>query len=96
MCIYDRFGRPLLGSEIVKKDVLDYVVFEKHLSNVYGTWRVHGKIIPDWMAPEELPGSTYILPKEPEEPTPSDSVAESVAQTVQPETLDDARPEAKT
>jgi hypothetical protein len=37
------------GSEAVAKDVLEYCVFEKHLSNVYGTWRLHAKIIPDWM-----------------------------------------------
>ena len=30
------------------KDVLEYCVFEKHLSNLYGSWRIHGKIIPEW------------------------------------------------
>jgi large subunit ribosomal protein L45 len=44
-----RFGRLIHGSEAVAKDVLEYCVFEKHLSNVYGTWRLHAKIIPDWM-----------------------------------------------
>ena len=29
-----RFGRLIHGSEVVAKDVLEYVVFEKHLSNV--------------------------------------------------------------
>ena len=24
-------------------------MFEKHLANLYGTWRLHAKIIPDWM-----------------------------------------------
>ena len=48
LCIH-RFGRLIHGSEAVAKDVLEYCVFEKHLSNVYGTWRLHGKIIPDWM-----------------------------------------------
>ncbi|CAL7938731.1 unnamed protein product [Xylocopa violacea] len=73
LCIYDRFGRPLLGSETVKKDVLDYVVFEKHLSDSYGVWRIQGKIIPDWMDAKETPSTTYVMPKEEEEPLPTDS-----------------------
>ncbi|ODN05012.1 putative 39S ribosomal protein L45, mitochondrial [Orchesella cincta] len=48
LAIYDRFGRLAHGSEVVAKDVLEYVVFEKHLANQYGEWRVHGKIIPEW------------------------------------------------
>ncbi|XP_076625579.1 mitochondrial ribosomal protein L45 isoform X1 [Colletes latitarsis] len=87
LCIYDRFGRLLHGSEILKKDVLDYVVFEKHLSNVYGTWRIHGKIVPSWMPPEEIAAKTYVLPKE-DKKLSSESAVESVAQTVPPETLD--------
>lgn len=54
LAIYDRFGRLMHGSEILAKDVLEYVVFEKHLSNEYGVWRLHDKIIPDWM-PERHP-----------------------------------------
>ena len=95
LCIYDRFGRVLLGSETVKKDVLDYIVFEKHISNVYGTWRVHGKIIPNWLTSKEIPTSTYILPKEEEQPSSSDSAVESVAQVVPPETLDKQHTDAK-
>ena len=44
-----RFGRLIHGNENIAKDVLEYCVFEKHLSNVYGVWRLHSKIIPDWM-----------------------------------------------
>ncbi|OAD53156.1 putative 39S ribosomal protein L45, mitochondrial [Eufriesea mexicana] len=88
LCIYDRFGRVLLGSETVKKDVLDYIVFEKHLTNVYGIWRIHGKIIPDWMKLEEIPSKTYILPKEKKKLSPSDDSAESIVQVVPPETLE--------
>ncbi len=54
--MYDRFGRLIHGSKTVAKDVLEYVVFEKHLANVYGSWRLHAKIIPDWM--EAKPGSS--------------------------------------
>ncbi|XP_003703431.1 mitochondrial ribosomal protein L45 [Megachile rotundata] len=86
LCIYDRFGRVLMGSETVKKDVLDYVVFEKHLSNVYGKWRIHAKIIPKWMTPEQPSTKTYIMSKEKPEDPPT--AVESVAQTVPPESLD--------
>lgn len=46
LAIYDRFGRLMYGQEDVPKDVLEYVVFEKHLMNPYGSWRMHGKIVP--------------------------------------------------
>ena len=87
LCIYDRFGRVMQGSETLKKDVLDYIVFEKHLSNTYGTWRMHGKIVPSWMPPEEVAAKTYQLPKEQAEPSPNTAM-ESVAETVPPQTLD--------
>lgn len=65
LAIYDRFGRLMHGSEIIAKDVLEYVVFEKHLSNEYGIWRLHDKIVPDWM-PEKQPAPiTYRIDDEP-------------------------------
>lgn len=67
LAVYDRFGRLMHGSEIVGKDVLEYIVYEKHLSNTHGTWRIHGKIIPDWMPPAENIPKTYRLI----EPSPS-------------------------
>ncbi|XP_046570350.1 probable 39S ribosomal protein L45, mitochondrial [Haliotis rubra] len=63
LAIYDRFGRLMYGSETIPKDCLEYVVFEKHIANVYGQWRVHGKIIPDWMPPREPLIKTYRVPK---------------------------------
>ena len=48
LVVYDRFGRLIHGSPHVAKDVLEYVVFEKHLANIYGKWRLHGKITPNW------------------------------------------------
>lgn len=59
LAIYDRFGRLMHGSEIIAKDVLEYVVFEKHLSNQYGVWRIHAKIIPDWLPPKEPSRATF-------------------------------------
>lgn len=64
LAVYDRFGRLIHGSETIAKDVLEYVVFEKHLANVYGTWRLHGKIIPNWMPPKAPGLLTYMVPKE--------------------------------
>lgn len=62
LAIYDRFGRLIHGSEILSKDVLEYVVYEKHLSNLYGTWRIHEKIIPDWAPPKEPSRLTMLMP----------------------------------
>lgn len=62
--MYDRFGRLIHGSPVVAKDVLEYIVFEKHLPNIYAQWRVHGKILP--LANEGRPSSklTYRLTAE--------------------------------
>ncbi|CAD7693392.1 unnamed protein product [Nyctereutes procyonoides] len=54
LAIYDRFGRLMCGQEDVPRDVLEYVMFEKHLVNPYGSWRMHGKITPPW-APHKQP-----------------------------------------
>lgn len=51
LAVYDRFGRLMYGSEFVAKDVLEYIVFEKHLADTYGVWRLHDKIVPTWMPP---------------------------------------------
>ncbi|XP_042882926.1 probable 39S ribosomal protein L45, mitochondrial [Penaeus japonicus] len=59
LAVYDRFGRLQHGSEVVAKDVLEYVVFEKHIANSYGIWRIHDKIIPDWMPPRQPSIRTY-------------------------------------
>lgn len=87
LAVYDRFGRLMHGSEIVMKDVLEYVVFEKHLSNQYGIWRIHGKIVPPWMPSREYASRTFIekpvdvsnlpLPTTP----PSDSTVDSTVVT---------------
>lgn len=54
---------------MVAKDVLEYVVFEKHIVNQYGLWRIHGKIIPDWMPPKEPASITNIINLETEAET---------------------------
>ncbi|XP_053121864.1 39S ribosomal protein L45, mitochondrial [Hemicordylus capensis] len=90
LAIYDRFGRLMYGGEQIPKDVLEYVVFERHLANPYGQWRLHGKIIPSWAPPKDpitktvmIPGSTLGPSQEYEEinfpevaPTQQDSVVQ--------------------
>ncbi len=48
LAIYDRFGRLLYGDPSSPVDVLEYVVFESHITDEYGRWRIHGKVIPPW------------------------------------------------
>lgn len=62
LAIYDRFGRLMFGSEAIVKDILEYVVLEKHIVNEYGLWRIHGKIVPDWMPPREPLIKSYRKP----------------------------------
>ncbi|XP_041431405.1 39S ribosomal protein L45, mitochondrial isoform X1 [Xenopus laevis] len=61
LIVYDRFGRVMCGSE-EPRDVLEYVVFERHMVNPYGTWRMHGKIVPSWAPPKEPIVKTVLLP----------------------------------
>lgn len=68
LAIYDRFGRLMHGSEIIAKDVMEYVVFEKHIANEYGVWRLHEKIIPDWMPPRAPALKTYVEPPQESQP----------------------------
>ncbi|XP_069023781.1 large ribosomal subunit protein mL45 [Embiotoca jacksoni] len=62
LAIYDRFGRLMLGSEEQPKDVLEYLVIERHLINPYGRWRLHGKIVPSWAPAKDPVIKTVIIP----------------------------------
>ncbi|NXB42978.1 RM45 protein, partial [Leucopsar rothschildi] len=62
LAIYDRFGRLMYGGEEIPKDVLEYVVFERYLVNPYGTWRMHGKIVPGWAPPKDPIIKTVMIP----------------------------------
>ena len=64
----------MYGSEAVAKDVLEYVVFEKHLADEYGRWRIHSKLVPDWMPPRDPVRRTWR--KEPPSSPPRESAAE--------------------
>ncbi len=61
LSIYDRFGRLMSGSDTIPKDVLEYIVFEKHLSNEYSEWRMHAKIIPPWMPIQKTLKNTFVV-----------------------------------
>ncbi|XP_013880393.1 large ribosomal subunit protein mL45 [Austrofundulus limnaeus] len=62
LAIYDRFGRLMLGGEDQPKDVLEYVVIERQLHNPYGSWRLHGKIVPSWAPAKEPIIKTIAFP----------------------------------
>lgn len=85
LAIYDRFGRLMYGSEILAKDVLEYVVFEKHLSNEYGVWRLHDKLIPDWMPAKQPSPITYRIE---DTPVPALTTAADEDATTAPTLLD--------
>lgn len=86
LAIYDRFGRLMHGSEALAKDVLEYAVFEKHMASHYGTWRLHGKVIPNWLPPKDPIFKTFRQPPPPpQDPQPKSPESEdkppNVAQT---------------
>ncbi|XP_070535916.1 large ribosomal subunit protein mL45-like [Ptychodera flava] len=89
LAIYDRFGRLMQGSETSPKDVLEYVVFERHLAGAYGSWRIHGKIVPAWATHRQPMVKTMIEPEqeiiveeeEPELPSANPSVDQSTTAT---------------
>ncbi|XP_059187874.1 39S ribosomal protein L45, mitochondrial [Centropristis striata] len=62
LAIYDRFGRLMLGNEEQPKDVLEYLVIERHLVNPYGCWRLHGKIVPSWAPAKDPIIKTVMIP----------------------------------
>ncbi|KAE8300598.1 39S ribosomal protein L45, mitochondrial [Larimichthys crocea] len=62
LAIYDRFGRLMLGSEEQPKDVLEYLVIERHLVNPYSQWRLHGKIVPSWAPAKDPIIKTVMIP----------------------------------
>uniref|UniRef100_A0A674F5E5 Large ribosomal subunit protein mL45 n=1 Tax=Salmo trutta TaxID=8032 RepID=A0A674F5E5_SALTR len=62
LAVYDRFGRLMMGSEEEPRDVLEYLVLERHLVNPYSMWRLHGKIVPAWAPVKEPIVKTVMIP----------------------------------
>lgn len=98
LAIYDRFGRLMHGSEIIAKDVLEYVVFECNISNEYGTWRLHTKIVPDWAEPKQPSFTTWRVAEEPPRESQDEAVEsvqiESAAARNQEATVENAQIDA--
>lgn len=44
LAIRDRYNRIVTGDMKKAKSVIDYVVFERHLTDTYGKWRICGKL----------------------------------------------------
>ncbi|XP_005093094.2 probable 39S ribosomal protein L45, mitochondrial [Aplysia californica] len=62
LAIYDRFGRLMYGDPHLAKSVVEYVIMEKWISDTYGTWRIHGKVIPDGAPSRDALLRTYKVP----------------------------------
>lgn len=41
----------MYGNPDLERDILDFVVFEKNIVDLYGKWKIHDKITPDWLPP---------------------------------------------
>jgi len=44
LAIKDRYNRTVMGDSKKGRKVIDYVVFERHLADPYGRWRICGKL----------------------------------------------------
>uniref|UniRef100_A0A0N4ZV19 Large ribosomal subunit protein mL45 n=1 Tax=Parastrongyloides trichosuri TaxID=131310 RepID=A0A0N4ZV19_PARTI len=61
IAVYDRYGQLILGSKDKIKDVQEFIVFENHISDLDGKWRLHDKVYPSWANNEkEVPIQTGI------------------------------------
>ena len=69
LAVYDRFGYLIHGSDAIVKDVLEYVVFEKCLSDYNSIWRLHAKINPDWLPKKDSIYNTFVRGVAPEPPS---------------------------
>lgn len=62
VAIYDRFGRLAYGDPELPRSIIEFVVFEKRMSDTYGTWRMHGKIEPHWLEAKPPINKTFRIP----------------------------------
>lgn len=61
LAVFDRHGRLSNGSPTEVREVLEYLVFEKLLSDEYGLWRVHDRIRPSRQPSYNRVQKTFIL-----------------------------------
>ncbi|KAL7061728.1 hypothetical protein AAHC03_01037 [Spirometra sp. Aus1] len=84
LAIYDRFGRLLFGHPTSPVDVLEYIVFENHITDAFGQWRIHGKIVPPWARVMVAPNKTHrLLPGADKTPADSESQLSATADRTQ-------------
>jgi large subunit ribosomal protein L45 len=81
LAIYDQFGRLLLGSEEVAREVIEYVIFENHVASVDGRWRILDKIYPKWSKPKEGVVRTFQVKADDEEHRTTEPVDLELTQT---------------
>ncbi|CEF66340.1 39S ribosomal protein L45, mitochondrial [Strongyloides ratti] len=48
IAVFDRFGHLILGSKDKIKDVEEYIVYENHIADTDGKWRLHDKVYPSF------------------------------------------------
>ena len=72
----------MFGGEELIKDSLEYVVFERHLSDEYGAWRIHGKIVPAWQPSTPVVSRTFRRPHVKPEDYELKEAAEASRQTM--------------
>ena len=68
----------MFGNETLPKDVLEYIIFERVLTNPYSQWRVHSKIVPAWFPQSDPLLYTFEKPniEAIDEDTPTDTIEE--------------------
>nr|XP_039266734.1 39S ribosomal protein L45, mitochondrial-like [Styela clava] len=66
LTIHDRFGRLMVGSPDVARDILEYVTFERHVVDPYGKWRIHAKRAAQNKSIDEIEKTVAIVRRKPQ------------------------------
>lgn len=61
LALYDRHGRLSNGSPNEVREVLEYLVFEKLLTDEYGSWRLHDRIRPEQQSSYNRIQRTFVV-----------------------------------
>lgn len=62
LAVYDKVGRLLRGHPAEPRDVVDYVVLERHIVSPNSSWRVAGKLPPNTLYHNAQQEGTKALP----------------------------------
>lgn len=66
LTIHDRFGRLMVGSPEIPRDILEYVTFERHIVDPYSKWRIHAKQLAENKNIEEVEKTVAIIKRKPQ------------------------------